>query len=342
MHRARGLRQPPRTLLALGLALGALLFASCDADEANTVTYLRGAGPHANLPTVAVYVAQAQGFFEDEGLTVTVVAPTEGADRLSAVENGDVAFASASASDVIARQAEHAAGDEESGVVAIAVFGGQGDIGYVVIRGSGIDGPEDFAGRVIGANADSLPALRAMLARADVEESEVDIQPVEPGDLNRFLIGELDAYPVQLSSDPYALRRGGRDVAAIDPADFEVPGLGLTVVTRRSLLEDDPALAESFIRATLRGAIFASQHIDDAIDVTLPHTEGVDPDHQSYVLETQLAAAAGSGVVQASHEQWQALIDLLAEYGALAAPIEVADVFDGSLVEGIYGRGELD
>ncbi len=329
-----------RLPLHLGLLFCALFVAACG-DGESEVVFMRDPSQHANLPTVSVYVAQARGFFDSEGLEVAVV-PSGESDPLSAVEAGEATFASVPAAALIARHAERAAGGAELDVVAIAVIGQRGDMGYVVIRGSGIEGPADFAGRVVGANSASLPALRGMLANEQVDASAVAVEQVASDDLNRFLGGELDAYPVQLSSEPYALRRAGHDVAAIDPADFGVPMIGQTVVTRRSLLAEDPALVESFVRAVLRGAMFASDHIDDAIDVTLPNTDGVDPDQQSYVLETQLAAAGGGGIGRGSHDQWQALIDLLAEHGSLTVPIEVTDVFDGSIVDEVYRSGALD
>src|SRR5690606_1110237 len=119
-------------------------------------------------------------------------------------------------------------------------------------------------------------------------EEDITLERVGFNDLDRFLVGELDIYPVFINNEPDILRRQGHDITVIDPADFGVPTLGLTMVTRRSLLEEDPDLVERFMRATLRGALYAAGHIDEAIDVTLLYAEGADPDHQSFLLETDL------------------------------------------------------
>ncbi|MEX1022653.1 MAG: ABC transporter substrate-binding protein, partial [Dehalococcoidia bacterium] len=66
-----------------GLALGLLVLvlasigvAACgDSDNASgtqPITFMAGFRPQANLPFVAVYVAQERGLFADEGLEVDI------------------------------------------------------------------------------------------------------------------------------------------------------------------------------------------------------------------------------------------------------------------------------
>ena len=105
----------------------------------------------------------------------------------------------------------------------------------------------------------------------------------------------------------------------------------------------DTDLTTRFLRATIRGAIYASEHVDEAIEITLTYDPDLDADHQSFLLETELTNAARlDGIGRGTVEQWQALIDLLEEYESLEAAVAVEDLFDGSIVDGIYDRGELD
>ena len=66
----------PLVLIAMILAAAAAaLAAACgggDADDILTMRYSAGFVPQANLPFVAVYVAEDRGFFADEGLEVEI------------------------------------------------------------------------------------------------------------------------------------------------------------------------------------------------------------------------------------------------------------------------------
>src|SRR5205814_2746273 len=70
----------PRDLKALAL-LGALVFAACNAAvagpsptpvPAEKVTFIAGFKPQADLPFVAVYMAQEKGYFRDQSLEVEI------------------------------------------------------------------------------------------------------------------------------------------------------------------------------------------------------------------------------------------------------------------------------
>ena len=46
--------------------------------ELSDVTFMAGFRPQANLPFVSVYVAEAKGFFAEEGLAVSIKHSTQG------------------------------------------------------------------------------------------------------------------------------------------------------------------------------------------------------------------------------------------------------------------------
>lgn len=321
----------------------ALLATACSDDEADTVVFMAGFRPQANLPFVAVYVADDQGFYEDEGLVVDIQHSPGGAQHIDLLESGEVDFTTGTASGFIGRRSARLDNGGELELKAIALFGQRGDRGYVVSRSSKIEGPADFAGRTIGrTSSNPPPELLAMLAAAGLTPDDVSLERVGFGEIDRFLVGEIDVYPVFLNNEPDTLRRDGQDVVVIDPADFAIPTLGLTMLARDETAADTD-LATRFLRATMRGAIFASQNVDEAVSITLKFDPELDADHQSFLLETELENAARSdGMGRGTVEQWQALIDLLDEYESLETALAVEDLFDGSILDGIYERGELE
>lgn len=323
------------------LVLGVAVLAGC-AEEPDELVFEAGFRPQASLPFVAVYVAQHNGYFADEGLAVRIEHSADG-KHVERLERGEVDFTTATASGLIQLRGRREARGEPLPVMGVALFGQRGDRGYLVRRGVGIEAPEDFAGKVIGSNSAALsPELRALLASAKLETTDVRIERVGLQDLDRFLVGQIDVYPVFMNNEPDTARRLGHDVVVLDPHDFGVATLGLVLLTSEDALVSRPETVEAFLRATLRGALYASEHIDEAIEIALEYAPDADVDHQSYLLETDLRAAQRpDGIGRGDAAQWQEVIELLLTYDALEAPVEVADVFYGALVDQLYERGDL-
>ncbi len=330
------------SLVVAAVAGAALFLVACDGDETDTIVFMPGFRPQANLPFVAAYVADARGFYEEEGLEVEIRHSPGGAEHFDLLEAGDVDFTTGTASGFIGRRSARLGNGGELDVKAVSLFGQRGDRGYVVSRGSQIEGPADFAGMTIGRTSPAPPPeLLAMLATVGLSEDDVTFERVRFGEIDRFLVGEIDVYPVFVNNEPDTLRRDGQDVIVIDPADFGIPTLGLAIFATNETIADTD-LTTRFLRATLRGAIFASENVDEAVEITLTFDESLDADHQSFLLETELVnAARPDGIGRGTVEQWQALVDLLDQYESLEVPVAAEDLFDGAIVDGIYERGEL-
>ncbi|MEZ4553875.1 MAG: ABC transporter substrate-binding protein [Dehalococcoidia bacterium] len=332
-----------RRLLLPALVIAVLVCAACADDDAlpagddgatpRHLTFMAGFRAQANLPFVAVYVAEANGYFADEGLDVDIRHSSGQDEHLKLLLAREVAFTTGTAAQLLARRADGLP------VRAVALFGQRGDQGFVVRADSGIERPADFAGKTVGFKAGVVPAeLKALLATAGLSPDDVRLQGVG-FDPRVFIEGGLDVYPVFLSNEPYAIRKAGVDIRVFDPADFGVATLGLTFLAHEDTVRDDPELVRRFLRAALRGVEYATTHLDEAVEITLRYAEGADPGQQRYLLETDLAnARRGDGIGRSSPEQWEALQATLLEFGALDAAADAAAAIDSSFVDALYDR----
>ncbi len=321
-------------LLALPLAVALLALAGAcgdDDDEGRRITFMAGFRPQANLPFVAAYVALDQGYFADEGLVVEIRHSSGQGEHLRLLLEQEIEFTTGTAAQVLRRRAD------ELPVRAVALFGQRGDQGYVVRADSGISGPADFAGRSVGFKAGVVPAeLKAMLASVGLSEGDVNLQGVG-FDPRVFIEGGIDVYPVFLNNEPDTIRRAGVEITVLDPHEFGVPTLGLTFLAHEETVADDPELVERFLRATLRGVAYAAANIDDAVEITLSYAEGSDPEHQRFLLETDLAnAQRADGIGRGTLDQWQAMEELLRRYEIIETPVNVAEAFVVSFVDELY------
>jgi ABC-type nitrate/sulfonate/bicarbonate transport system substrate-binding protein len=300
-------------------------------DELRQITFMAGFRAQANLPFVAVYVADAKGFFADEGLEVNVQHSSGQDEHLKLLLEDEVQFITGTAAQVIRRRVD------DLPVQAVALFGQRGDQGFIARADSGIESPADFAGRSVGFKAGVVPAeLHALLATVGLTVEDVELQSVGFA-AQVFLEGQVDVFPVFLNNEPDTIQRAGVEINIFDPHDFGIPTLGLTYLAHEDTVSGDPELVEAFLRATLRAIEYIEGNVDEAVEITLTYAEGADPDHQKFLLQTDLAAAQrADGIGRGDTEQWEALVDLLLEYEVITQRTDIDSAFVGSFVEDLY------
>jgi ABC-type nitrate/sulfonate/bicarbonate transport system substrate-binding protein len=222
-------------------------------------------------------------------------------------------------------------------LVSIALIGQRGQQAFAALASSGMKTPKDWEGHLVGYKGTPPPDLAALLNATGVDTNKVKL--INVGFDPRVLTeGQVDVYPVYKSNEPYMLRSWGYDLLLWDAADFGIPTLGLTYVTSEEILKTQPELLTRFLRAALKGIQYASEHIDEAVDIVLKYTgPETDPQHMRYMLETELADAQGKetttyGIGWQTHNQWQSLADLLIQYDAMP-PVDVDKSFTTQILE---------
>ncbi|MEE9277885.1 MAG: ABC transporter substrate-binding protein, partial [Dehalococcoidia bacterium] len=205
--------------------------AAPDESERLSLTFMAGFRAQSNLPFIAAYVAEQEGFFDAVGLDVTIRHSAGQGEHVRLLLAGDIGVTTQPASELLQRRS-----DPGAPLVAVALFGQTGDLGYAVLADSGITSPADFAGKVVGFKGVVQAEFLAMLRAHGLSEDDIDL--VTTG-FNPVVLseGELDVYPVFLSNEPDTLERViGVPVRVFQAADFGVPTLGVTYVVSEDFL----------------------------------------------------------------------------------------------------------
>jgi len=321
----------PGLMLVMALCLTASGCARASAPPEHLV-FMAGYAPQANLPFVGVYVAQAQGYFSDEGLEVEIQHSTGRGEHLQLLVAGTVDVTTQDAAVLLKRCA-----DPGLPLVSIALIGQRGQQAFAALKELGMVTPADWAGHRLGYKGTPPPDLLALLDSAGLSESDVELINVgfDPRVLTERLV---DIYPVYNSNEPYTLRSWGYDLTLWEAADYGFPTLGLTYVATQDSVANHPEKLARFVRAALRGISYAETHIDEAVDAVMIYTgPEADRGHMRFMLETELADAHSEltdlhGIGWQTREQWQTLLDSLLTYAAIAGPVDVAQVFTTQLL----------
>ena len=328
--------------------IAAALLVACNAPVAGPsptpvpvekVTFIAGFKPQADLPFVAVYMAQEKGYFRDQSLEVEIQHATSG-EHVQLLATNRAQFSTGSAGDVMKRVAS-------AGVplVSIAQIGQRDEQSFAVRADSPIRTLKDWEGRLVGYKTTVSADYLALVALGGIDRTKV--REVAVGFDPRVLAdGRVDVYPVFTANEPDTLARLGIPVRLFDPTTYGVPGLGLTLMTNQEMIQTRPEVVTRFLRASLRGLADAIADRDAAIDVVMKYATGEDRAHQRYMLDTEIDAAQNdltraNGIGAMDRSRYVALRDFLLQYGGLAKTVDVDAVFTDRFVKDLYKDGRL-
>ena len=326
-------------LLLLAMVLAGACSDSDEPDVLDKVVFMAGFKAQANLPFVAAYVAQEQGFFREQGLEVEIRHASSG-EHLKLLMAGDVDFTTAAAASVLKRRS-----DPELPIVALALFGQRSQQAFVALKDSEIETPADWEKKTFGYKTSVPPDYLAVLKVAGVDRSK--IQEVRVGfDVRVLTEGKVDVLAVFNSNEPDTVRRLGFEVNVWEPTDFGVPSMGLTYITREELADESPDVTERFLKATLKGLEYALENEEATLDIVMKYAPDADREHQRFMLRTELGDAESpltteNGLGWMTDAQWRELYDHLLEYEALPQPFDYTIAFTDRFLRAVYKGNEL-
>ena len=268
------------------------------------------------------YAADQRGLYTDRGLQVELAEGGPQVDIIDEVVSGRAQFGIANPDSLIEARAQ---GQPVKAVAAIyrinpAVF--------MVLADSGIDSPEDFAGKVVHVTPQLDVTLSAVLARTGVPLDQVT--RVNYGtDLSAFYAGEVQVWTCFVNSQPYRTRQEGYEVELIYPDDYGVHFYGNVLFTIDSLIEENPDLVRRFVAASLEGWQWALENIEEAGALTLFYDPEADAAFEQQFLEASfpLIQTGNGSIGSMQAETWASMYAILETEGLLPVPFEVDTVY---------------
>ncbi|HWE71976.1 MAG TPA: ABC transporter substrate-binding protein [Stellaceae bacterium] len=240
-------------------ALAALGIAACVGTPTEAGEPIRVGIVSTSLASIPLVVADAKGFFRDEGFDVTIV-PFESAQPIVvAIAAGDVDFGSAGLTDaffVLANQGSMKVigGD----TVEHAGFHGLGFIVSNQAYAAGLTSLDGFAGHSVGITQLGSPlqySLALMLEKHHIDLSKVRVLGLQSnGNVASALTGgQIDASIMSSANLNAILARGGGKFLAW--LDDEVHGASVTgTVTSTKIANERPDTVKRFLAAFRKAA----------------------------------------------------------------------------------------
>lgn len=273
-----------------------------------------------------VLLAYDRGYYEEEGLEVTI---TEGSGSGAALQSllGGL-------NDIVSAEGGTMAiqGTQDEELVTVANLAATNGMAVVSLKDDGheITMPEDVEGKRLGISLDSSEAgiLPQFLEANGVDMDTVDVENVGIAQKAQFLqAGTVDA----IAYFSYS----AVSIAPLDDMDFVMLSdygtniLGFGLVTTRTYADENADEVAAFIRATERGFAEAKADPEAAIDALMERTDVLERDAAMVQWEMfqELMSDDALPFGHQSEDMWSEMLADFVDAGVLEKPREADTYF---------------
>lgn len=262
-------------------------------------------------------LAKVRGYYEDEGLDVTIE-PGNGsavAAQLVAAGRYDIAFADAAAVMNLVKDGAPIT------IVSTILQSSPNQITF--LAESGAEEPTDMEGkRVAIPNGYSQAAMFPLvLDHIGLTEDDINLinMPAESM-VASLLQGQVDVILGSIDNFGVLLKNQGAETVDFLYSDYGAPAVSTGVIVRTPYLEENPEVVRAFLRASLKGwsdAIDDNEAALDAMSEVFPDANRELAPGQLDATEVLMCSNGAEFVGKATEEAWNGTIKTLSAIGIL-------------------------
>jgi NitT/TauT family transport system substrate-binding protein len=280
-----------------------------------------GVGYIPNVQFAPFYVAQAKGFYADEGLEVTLEYGFEN-DFVALTAQGERQFAVASGDQVILARAQ------ELPVVYVMKWYQRFPVAVMALSETGIDTPEELSGHSVGIpvlSGASYVAWQALVYATGLDDSTISLKVIGFTQAEAISQKEVDAAVVYITNEPVQLSQLGMEVNVIEVSNYiDLVSNGL--VTNETVIRENPELVQHMVRATLRGLEYTITHPDEAFAIVrqaVPEITDEDAPTQRAVLDASIDLWRSDQPGVSDPQAWAESAEFMLATGLIESPVDV-------------------
>lgn len=319
-----------------GLALGAcasLALSGCVADSnagqsdsSATGDVTIGLTYIPNVQFAPVYVADAQGMYNDAGVTATV--------RHHGSDEGLLTALLAGQEDVVIASGDEAAVAASQGLDIVSI--GQYYASYpgtvIVPADSPIVTLADLKGKTIGIPGEygsSYYATLAAIKAGGLQTSDVTISSIGYTQQAALAAGQVDAVVGFTNNDAVQMRLSGLDIREIPLDDGSTPLVAASIITTRDWAQSHPRQARAVVSATASAMNAIAENPQVALDATAQWDTTLTDETSLSAANAVLAAtvplwlgddARADGVQDLA--TWSSMVSFLSSIGVLEGDVD--------------------
>ncbi len=321
-------------LVVLSIAALALVAVACGGEKEQVQVKL-ALDWYPNANHVGLFIAQQKGYFDEEGLDVTLYTPVDPSTVLQTVGAGSDDFGISYQPDVLLAR------NQKVPVVSVLGLVQHPLNSVMVLKDSGITRPRDLVGKKVGYPGipTNEPLLDTML-KTDGARGLEDVELVNVGfDLVPALIGKrVDAIVgAYWTHESILAENEGYPVHVMRMEEWGVPDYyELVLVTSEEMVAKRPDVIQRFLRALVRGYKDAIPNPQGAVDILLEESKGEVDEAIERPGVDLLAPLWTEGAPDFGWQEavrWEKFTRWMQENGLLEEGLEPSEAFTNSFVE---------
>ncbi|MBN1991444.1 MAG: ABC transporter substrate-binding protein [Anaerolineae bacterium] len=289
-----------------------------------------GVGFIPNVQFAPLYVAQAKGFYANEGLDVALEYGYEN-DFVALTAQGERQFAVASGDQVILARAQGLP------VVYVMKWYQRFPVAVAALAETGLDAPEKLSGHSVGIPGlfgASYVAWEALVYATGLDKATINLEEIGFTQAEAISQKKVDAAVVYLTNEPVQLKQLGLEVNVIEVSDYiDLVSNGL--ITNETVIRENPDLVRRLVRATLRGLEYTIAHPDEAFDLArqaVPEITDEDAPAQRAVLNASLELWRSDQPGLSDLAAWAESAEFMLATGLIESPVEVETLYTNEFV----------
>lgn len=281
------------------------------------------------------YIAAEKGFYKEQGIKASFIPYSENSKPIDSVVEGRATFGITGADElVLARQ-------KGLPIKAFAVIYKTNPVAAYSLKKSGITKPQDFIGKTVGlergVNVEYL--YSAMMSKLQIDRTKINEVSIGPT-AAELLSGETDVSTGYVINEPHHVIAAGQDVNIILMADYGVNMYADVLFATEKTIESKPEIVEKFLRGTLKGWQYATENIEEAVDIVLQYATSSTESHEEYMLKASLPLIndGESPLGWMEKNKWIQVVAILQNQKILKENINAADVYTAQFINKIYNK----
>ena len=326
-------------VLTVVLILGALVLGACGSDKEKEVketpvsVQLNWIDDHS---FAGFYMAETNKHYADEKLKVDLQLAFDAdgnyIDPRQAVASGQANFGIAEGGELLQARADGLP------LVAIATIYQRHPLALVSLADKNITGPQDLVGQRVQVSANNMVIFLALLESQGIAPEDVQISERTDYTLQPLLDDETDVFDAWVTNEVPALIDSGHEINMIFASDYGVETYPNVIFTSEDMINNQPAVVEKFLRATLKGMQDALDDPQAGAKLAVDRDPTLDLKSQTEGMQRSLPliVLAGSKPGLMTPEIWQITNQMLVDQNMLSAPLDVNQAYTLDFLNKIY------